>query len=221
MAVVAVLLVVALIVGGLLWFNLQYGGGEVVTTTTGLPGTDAAIDPATGAPVGAATDTTVAPVANAVPAGPATITAITTFDPDGDATENDEDAKLAGADGDPTTSWSTECYSSQYMGAKRGVGLVVSFDRPIQQALSVDVINAPYQLRFFASDAAVAPTDLDQWGPELGTKAFDSEPDTVTSAIPTVPATHVLVLLNEIGPDDACSDTNPYRGRLGEITLVG
>jgi hypothetical protein len=75
--------------------------------------------------------------------------------------------------------------------------------------------------RFFASDAAIAPTDLDQWGPELGTKAFDSEPDTVTSAIPTVPATHMLVLLNEIGPDDACSDTHPYRGRLGEITLVG
>ena len=107
------------------------------------------------------------------------------------------------------------------MGAKRGVGLVVSFDRPIQQALSVDVISAPYQLRFFASDAASRPTDLDQWGPELGTKAFDSEPDTVTSAIPTVPAMHMLVLLNEIGPDDACTDANPYRGRLGEITLVG
>ncbi len=182
MAVVAVLLVVALIVGGLLWFNLQYGGGDVVPTTTGLPGTDAAIDPATGAPMdAAASDTTVAPVAEPAPTGPATITAINTFDPDGDGQENDESAALAGPDGDPTTSWSTECYSSQYMGAKRGVGLVVSFDQPIQQALSVDVVNAPYQLRFFASDAAVAPADLDQWGPELGVKAFDSEPDTVTS----------------------------------------
>jgi serine/threonine-protein kinase len=107
------------------------------------------------------------------------------------------------------------------MGAKRGVGLVVSFDTAMQQALAVDVINAPYQLRFFASDAAVAPTDLEQWGPELGTKAFASEPATVTSAIPTVPAMHMLVLLNEIGVDDTCTEANPYRGRLGEITLVG
>ena len=40
----AMLLVVALLVGGLLWFNLQYGGGDVVPTTTGLPGVDPAAD---------------------------------------------------------------------------------------------------------------------------------------------------------------------------------
>jgi serine/threonine protein kinase len=220
MLVVAILLVVAVLIGGLLWFNLQYGGGDAVPTTTGLPG----VDPVTGAPIGAAdappTDTTLA-VAPPPVAGPASIATITTFDPDGDNEENNEDAVLSGADGDATTSWTTECYSSQYMGAKRGVGLVVSFDKPTQQALSVDVINAPYQLRFFASDAAVAPADLDGWGPELGAKAFDSEPETVTSAIPAAPAAHMLVLLNEIGRDDACSESNPYRGRLGEITLVG
>ncbi len=98
---------------------------------------------------------------------------------------------------------------------------MVSFDTPTQQALAVDVINAPYQLRFFASDAATPPTDLDAWGPELGAKAFDSEPGTVTSAIPPAPASHMLVLLNEIGQDDTCTEENPYRGRLGEITLVG
>ena len=107
------------------------------------------------------------------------------------------------------------------MGAKRGVGLVVSFDTPMQQALAVDVMNAPYNLRFFASDAAVAPTDLDAWGPALGEKAFASDPATVTSPIPPAPAMHMLVLLNELGPDDSCSDDHPYRGRLGEITLVG
>jgi hypothetical protein len=32
---------------------------------------------------------------------------------------------------------------------------------------------------------------------------------------------HMLVLLNEIGRDDTCTEANPYRGRLGEITLVG
>jgi serine/threonine-protein kinase len=91
----------------------------------------------------------------------------------------------------------------------------------MQQALAVDVMNAPYQLRFFTSDAPVAPTELAAWGPEVGTKSFASEPDTVTSAIPPAQAMHVLVLLNELGRDDSCSDDHPYRGRLGEITLVG
>ena len=115
---------------------------------------------------GAATETTVAPaVAPPVAAGPATITAITTFDPDGDGAGERRRRRPGHAPtATPTTSWATECYSSQYMGAKRGVGLVVSFDTPTQQALAVDVINAPYQLRFFASDAAVAPTDLDALG---------------------------------------------------------
>jgi eukaryotic-like serine/threonine-protein kinase len=135
--------------------------------------------------------------------------------------ETDADVEAARADGNTNTSWATVCYSSQYMGAKRGVGLVVSFDVATQQALAVDVINAPYQLRFFASDAPVAPTDLEAWGPELGAKAFDSEPGTVTSALPAAPALHMLVLLNEIGRDDSCTEDNPYRGRLGEITLVG
>jgi serine/threonine protein kinase len=218
MLVVAVLLVVALAVGVVLWFNLQYGGADVVPTTTGLP-TDPATDPATGAPTaGLPGDTTVAPVAAPTVASIATIS---TFDPDGDNVENDADVEAARADGNANTSWATVCYSSQYMGAKRGVGLVVSFDVATQQALAVDVINAPYQLRFFASDAPVAPTDLDAWGPELGAKAFDTEPGTVTSALPVAPALHMLVLLNEIGRDDTCTEDNPYRGRLGEITLVG
>ncbi len=215
MVVIAVIVLVALVVGGLLWYNLRYVG-DVVSPTTVLPaGTVAPAD---------TTETGVAvpPVdtVGAAPTGPATIAAVTTFDPDGDNEENDGEAVLALADGDPTTAWSTVCYDSQYMGAKRGVGLVVSFDQLTQQALSVDVINAPYQLRFFAVADDVAPADLDGWGPELGTKAFASEPDTVVSALPAVPARHMLVLLNEIGRDSSCSAERPYRGRLGEITLV-
>src|SRR6478609_3413196 len=135
MLVVAVLLVIALLVGGLLWFNLQYGGGEAASTTTVLPASDtvAPADPATGA-VAAPVDPAAAAAA---PTGPATISAVTAFDPDGDNEENNADTALALADGVATTSWATSCYESQYMGAKRGVGLVVSFDQLTQQALSV------------------------------------------------------------------------------------
>ena len=219
MLVVAILLVIAVLVGGLLWFNLQYGGADAVTTTTALPATDS-IAP-TGAVDGAVTDGAVPADPTAQPTGPATITAVTAFDPEGDNEENDADASLALADGVTTTSWATSCYESQYMGAKRGVGLVVSFDQPMQQALSVDVINAPYQLQFFAVADDIAPTDIDGWGPELGTKSFADQPATVTSAIPATPVRHVLVLLNEIGRDDTCTEAHPYRGRLGEISLVG
>ncbi len=225
MLVVAVLLVVAALVGGLLWFNLQYGGGESAATTTVLPTGDtvAPTDPLTGAVVAPPADAAPDPAADpaAPPTGPATITAVTAFDPDGDNVENDAATSLALADGDATTSWATSCYESQYMGGKRGVGLVVSFDQLTQQALTVDVINAPYQLQFFALADEVAPTDLALWGPAVGTKQFADQPGTVTSDSPPVPVRHVLILLNELGRDDSCSDAHPYQGRLGEIALVG
>jgi eukaryotic-like serine/threonine-protein kinase len=190
-----------------------------------LPPSDtvATTDPLTGAVVAPPADAASGPAADpaAQPTGPATITAVTAFDPDGDNVENDADTALALADGIATTSWATSCYESQYMGGKRGVGLVVSYDQLTQQGLTVDVLNAPYQLQFFAVADEVAPTDLAQWGPAVGTKQFADQPGTVTSDSPPIPVRHVLVLLNELGRDDSCSDAHPYQGRLGEIALVG
>ena len=95
MLVVAVLLVIALLVGGLLWFNLQYGGGETAATTTVLPASDtvAPTDPVTGAVVAPPADPAADPAQDpaAQPIGPATITAVAAFDPDGDSVENDAD----------------------------------------------------------------------------------------------------------------------------------
>ena len=33
------------------------------------------------------------------------------------------------------------------------------------------------------------------------------------------PATFVLVWLKELGRDEACTENNPFRGRLGEISF--
>ena len=203
--VVALLLVGALVVGVLLWSSLQFGGGDPTPTTTALPGADTT--------VGAASD--AEPVAVAA----ATIATLTAYDPAGDGTENDSDAVLATADGDATTSWKTSCYSDKYMSGKGGVGLVVTFDAVAQQAVSVDVMSAPYQLQFFASDSEAIPPSLDDWGAALGPTAFASETQTVVSPAPTTPARHMLILLKELGTDGTCSEANPYRGRLGEVTL--
>ena len=153
--------------------------------------------------------------------GPAAIATVTAYDPDGDGMENNGDAVLALADGVPGTAWATSCYSSKYLGGKLGVGLVITFADPSQQAVTVDVMSGPYQVDFFASETDTIPESFDAWGPPLAATAFADDPTTLVSPIPTAPARHMLVLLKELGPDTTCSDANPYRGRLGEIAVVG
>jgi eukaryotic-like serine/threonine-protein kinase len=211
--VVAVLLIAAIGVGALLWVNLEFGGGASVASTPGVPGATTPV-----AADGAATDAAV----DGAPAGAVgtAIATITAYDPDGDGSENDGDAVLATADGNPATSWGTVCYSSKYLGGKGGVGLVVTFDGPLQQALQVDLQTAPYQVTFFASDAEAIPASIDDWGPELGPTAFADTTGTVTSPVPPTPVRHMFIRLNELGKDATCTAANPYRGRLGEIALV-
>ena len=203
---VALLLVAALVVGVLLWTNSTFGGGDPVTSTTALPVTEAS-SPAVDEPV---VD------------GPTTIATITTFDPGGDGAENEAGAVLSLADANPSTFWTTSCYSSKYMGGKQGVGLVVTFDALAQQAITVDVQSGPYQVDFFASGADAIPTSFEAWGAPLGSTAFADDPETVVSPVPAIPAKHILILLKELGRGGGgCSDANPYQGRLGDIAVVG
>ena len=159
--------------------------------------------------------------AQAAPTGPASIAGITTFDPDGDREENDDESMLAVSDGIANTNWRTVCYSGQYMGGKVGVGLVVTLDQPTQQALTVDVINGPFIVDFYTSSAERAPSELSGWDGQLGAQRFATEGEVLQTDVPTAPVRHLLVLLKQLGADTSCSDNNPFRGRLGEIALVG
>ena len=100
------------------------------------------------------------------------------WDPDGtNGSENDAQAPLALADGSGATSWSTECYSSQYMGGKSGVGLIVTLvGRVGRAACDVESVNAPYALQVFASADATPPTALAGWGEPIDDKAFADVP---------------------------------------------
>jgi eukaryotic-like serine/threonine-protein kinase len=154
-----------------------------------------------------------------VPRGPTEIASIDAWDPDGDsAGENDALASMALAGPDPAAAWPTLCYSSQYLGGKRGVGLVVSLSNPSGGTFGVDSFNAPYQLEVYASDAETPPSDPDRWGTSLIGTSYAVQPGRVETSLPDA-TRHVLVWLRELGPDDACSSTNPYRGRLGNITF--
>jgi len=213
--VLAILLSVGLVVSALLFSSLLFGGGEAVTSTTVFPGDTVAPSTEDDSADASDGDAQLAPGL-----GPTQIASITAYDPDGDGVENDADAILSGADDDTSTFWRTVCYESRYMGAKRGVGLVVSFDEPTQQELSVAILNAPYQVQFFASDADGIPPTIEGWGTPLGEAAFASDPATITSGTPGTPAKHMLIMLNELGPDDSCTGSNPYRGRIGEIEFT-
>ena len=151
------------------------------------------------------------------PSAPLGSIVATAWDPFGDnGTENDYQAALAIADGSRDTAWSTECYQDQYMGAKDGVGLIVTLPALTTGTISFESLNAPFQVNVLSTDAATPPLTFDTWrtnGPTL----YDTDAKLITVNV-AVPSTHLLIWLTELGPDDACSSTNPYRGRIGEIT---
>jgi serine/threonine-protein kinase len=204
---IGAVVIVAAIVAALLYANLNYGGGDATSPTSILPDDT----------VATASTPSVAS-AGPAPASATRVATVAAFDPDGDFVENDELAPAA-VDGDPATAWRTVCYSSQYLGGKRGVGLVASFDGATLSPVSVDVASAPYQITFYASDQAEAPTTFAGWGAPLGAKRYDTEAGRVVSDAPTTPVNHVLVLMNELGPDEGCTGDNPYRGAITEIRL--
>jgi eukaryotic-like serine/threonine-protein kinase len=217
LTVIGGLLLLAAIVAIALVMSAQFGSDDNGSNPLASVVPDASIV----AGVDTATAQTGDAPAQVSPTGSASIAGITTFDPDGDREENDDDAMLALSDGLASTSWRTVCYGGEYMGGKVGVGLVVTLDQPAQQALTVDVINGPYIVDFYTSSAERAPGELSGWDGQLGAQRFATEGEVLQTDVPAAPVRHVLVLLKRLGADTSCSDNNPFRGRLGEIALVG
>jgi len=153
-----------------------------------------------------------------IPAADVRIVEMRAWDPDGDnGTENDTQAGLAFADGSASTAWPTECYGNQYLSGKRGVGLILTLSGPTAGTVSVASLNGPYQIDIRTSAEAAAPTDLDAWQ-QVGETQFSEQPGVIEVHVDT-PATFVLVWLKELGRDEACTENNPFRGRLGEISF--
>jgi tRNA A-37 threonylcarbamoyl transferase component Bud32 len=218
--VVLSLLVVALVVAGVLFVGLNRGDSpDDIPDVTVVPGENRsdADDPTDAQAADDGPAGTAGRPADETPSGPVTIVGVQAWDPDGtNGSENDTQAALALADGSASTAWPTECYSDKYLGGKRGVGLIVTLSSPSAGTVSVETLNAPYQLEFYSTTAENPPGDLSDWS-LVGDTYFAESPGTVDATI-DVAASNVLVWLKELGPDDACSSSNPYRGRLGEIS---
>jgi len=195
MVVVGGLLLVAFIVGLVLWVTMSNddaSGFDVATTL--------------------APDTT--PIAEVTPTAVA-ITSVRTFDPDGDQVERDDVVGNA-FDNDLSTAWTTVCYSSKFLGGKQGVGLVADFGTNGTGTFTIALGSAPYQVKVFATPDGSVPTSFSGWGTPV--KSFDGLEATTLSVELTIPTRYVLVSFNELGSDPACTD-NPYRGVIKELTF--
>jgi hypothetical protein len=96
--------------------------------------------------------------------------------------------------------------------------LVISLSGPSTGTLHVESLNAPYQIEVMTSSAPTPPTELEGWQ-QIGDKHFADQPGAVEVDVDD-PATFVLVWLKELGRDEACTERNPFRGRLGEISFT-
>ena len=59
---------------------------------------------------------------------------------------------------------------------------------------------------------------VDAWR-QVGEKFASEQPGAIDADI-EIPASFVLVWLMELGPDEVCTENNPFRGRLGEISFT-
>ncbi len=194
MVVVGGLLLVAFVVGLVLWVTMSNddaSGFEVASTL--------------------APDTTLADAVT--PPAAAAIVAVRTFDPEGDQVERDDLVGNA-IDNDLSTAWTTVCYSSKFLGGKQGVGLVADLGSNGTGTFTIALGSAPYQVKVFVAPDGTVPTSFSGWGTPL--KSFNGVEAATLSVDLTTPTRYVLVSFNEWGSAPACT-TNPYRGVIKEV----
>lgn len=149
-----------------------------------------------------------------VPITDSQVSALTSYDPKADGTENESRVRLA-RDGNTDTAWLTNCYQNQYFGAKQGVGVIVRLSGPAQGILRLDFPGTPWNVDIYASDTPAA--EFDDWGSPVSQNA--SQRAKATEIVLNEPGNYLLVMLREVGRDSSCSSANPFRGGLSEVSF--
>lgn len=143
---------------------------------------------------------------------------IQSYDPDGDDKVENEDMLPALLDNNPASEWTTVCYGNQFFGSKAGVGIVATLSGIGIGDLAANFANGPYSADVFVSTADAVPASIDDWGLRVAT-AFSPDPGIATFEV-NAPARHVLLLLREIGRSGSCSNANPFKGRIAELSFT-
>ena len=148
--------------------------------------------------------------------GTLSILSAASFDPNGDDGHENEAQIGALLDGNPATTWTTTCYSNQYFGSKKFVGVLLHLSRLATGTLGVGISNAPWTIEIYAAQDK-APGQLSEWGQPVD-KSFSTTRQRGIFTIST-PANYVLVVLREVGRSSECSEANPYQGILSGVTF--
>jgi len=164
------------------------------------------------------TKSDVAPaIVNEIQVGPVSVVGLKSYDPNGDGAEND--ALLpALTDGNPATSWTTVCYGNKYFGSKGGLGIVVQLSGIGLGTLSTNFMTAPWSAEVYATTSEAIPASIEDWGLRIGSASGTATGMTTVNV--DSPARNVLFLLREIGPSTGCSNNNPFRGELSELSFT-
>ena len=197
MILVGGLLVAALVLGGLLWTTLHdstpNSGFAAPPTVVPATSTTAAITPT------------------------AKIVKVTTYDPEGDDGQENDNLVSRAIDGNPATVWSTLCYGSRTMGGKQGVGVVADLGTASIGTFSVAIASAPWQIQILTAGDGSIPAQIADWGSPLK-RATGADPEAVTVAL-SKPSRYVLVLFKQLAKTPECTK-NPYRGDISEMSFV-
>jgi len=189
---VAIGLAAAVIVAGLLLGSLELGGPLGVRPRQG----------------GSPSPTTAAA------SGALDVASVQTHDPEGDDTEHDDDAGFA-VDGDPSTAWQTEGYTSPDLGGRKsGVGLIFDLGATVDVA-SIELITPAPGWTF----EVLASSDGSSFGDPLadgaGASSFTTG-ETTTVTFPEARARYVLVWITELTEVDG-----RYRAVIAEAEFTG
>lgn len=229
--VILALLGVAAVVAGVVWASLQTDSGDglgltrpdPVTSPTapgGLAGETDGSDGETDATGGSGlTDEAGATGSPTTAAwGPAEIRTVTVWDPEGDGSGENDDQAMAALAGTAGEFWPTLCYSSQYLGAKDGVGLILTMSGPTAGIVNYTALHAPHWVEVFARPTTDMPASLADWGPSLTGTQYTMTPTEFSTEVPAGTAS-ILIWVRELGRDSACSAARPFRGRIGNISF--
>ena len=159
-----------------------------------------------------------ASVVNDVPITHVEIAAVHSYDPNGDDGVENEQMVAALVDNNPDTTWTTVCYGNKYFGSKEGVGIVLTLTGNGTGRLNTRFLTAPWSAEVYASLSETVPKSFGDWGLRVG-DLYGSETGPATFDV-NVPARQVLLLLREVGRSTTCSNNNPYKGILSDVSFA-
>jgi hypothetical protein len=110
------------------------------------------------------------------------------------------------------------CYGNQYFGSKGGVGIIVQLSGIGIGSLAATFGTGPWNAEVFVSTSETIPKTLDGWGPRVA-NSNGSAPGAATFSV-AAPARNVLLYMREAGRSTSCSNNNPFKGMLSDLSFT-